>query len=580
MADTAPAAAATNTAGSRVDGPSLPSTARASGAEDEAKTVTSDRPVASRSSTRAAPLSTSTLTCASCGANGQNFKRCTACKSVHYCGRDCQASHWKDHRAECKKREKGLKLKAVLQGALCGFAADAESSASAAAAAAAPDGGDACCCWICMDDGADVNGFDLMRGFCVCRGGSGWVHPTCVANYGEAKCTKIRRKIDRQRAGGIAYRGDFTEFMTPYTECPNCKQSYHGPLGLALVEALVSYTNDVGVPRGAMLWLLTRIQLAFHLMEEPKRIGESVGYNEPLREDEPCYGHALRAKHVMEDILEVLGAGEEKSPDAHLDVEMEIVVIQNLAKCYECLGETDAQVNLLRKAHMMTSRPEYLSQGWHSRRQLFYFERDLERVTGQKIESDADTFVEELRQHIEDIRAVSGKNSYKELSTKDDLLAAIALRGDYLLAMDEADDAVSAAKRTLGPDHHVTQSLESARCYLLSATHYWLKNMPPTDSIRQDLLKAENEHGKDSEAAFRIRNHYIASLARNGQYNMAVAANKELLEDATKALGKEHELIPLIENNLYDLLAKDHMWLKDAPSLVGEEDGRNESNET
>jgi len=45
-------------------------------------------------------------TCASCGAGpaagGTTFKKCSRCKSVRYCGRDCQQAHFADHKVECK----------------------------------------------------------------------------------------------------------------------------------------------------------------------------------------------------------------------------------------------------------------------------------------------------------------------------------------------------------------------------------------------------------------------------------------------------------------------------------------------
>ena len=44
-------------------------------------------------------------TCAACGKEGgDSLKACTACKMVKYCNRDCQISHRKQHKKECKKR--------------------------------------------------------------------------------------------------------------------------------------------------------------------------------------------------------------------------------------------------------------------------------------------------------------------------------------------------------------------------------------------------------------------------------------------------------------------------------------------
>jgi len=42
--------------------------------------------------------------CAACGKEGDSLKACTACKMVKYCNRECQISHRKQHKKECKKR--------------------------------------------------------------------------------------------------------------------------------------------------------------------------------------------------------------------------------------------------------------------------------------------------------------------------------------------------------------------------------------------------------------------------------------------------------------------------------------------
>lgn len=43
--------------------------------------------------------------CANCGKEGgDSLKACTACFMVEYCNRDCQISHRKQHKKECKKR--------------------------------------------------------------------------------------------------------------------------------------------------------------------------------------------------------------------------------------------------------------------------------------------------------------------------------------------------------------------------------------------------------------------------------------------------------------------------------------------
>lgn len=44
-------------------------------------------------------------TCAVCGKGGE-LRRCARCKGPAYCGRDCQAAHWKQHKAACKAAAK------------------------------------------------------------------------------------------------------------------------------------------------------------------------------------------------------------------------------------------------------------------------------------------------------------------------------------------------------------------------------------------------------------------------------------------------------------------------------------------
>ena len=48
--------------------------------------------------------------CAKCGKtedtnSGVSLRKCGRCKGVKYCSRDCQASHWKEHKKTCKAAE-------------------------------------------------------------------------------------------------------------------------------------------------------------------------------------------------------------------------------------------------------------------------------------------------------------------------------------------------------------------------------------------------------------------------------------------------------------------------------------------
>lgn len=48
--------------------------------------------------------------CAACGKSDGPLKRCSACRSVRYCGVDCQRSHRPEHRKKCKELSNAAKL--------------------------------------------------------------------------------------------------------------------------------------------------------------------------------------------------------------------------------------------------------------------------------------------------------------------------------------------------------------------------------------------------------------------------------------------------------------------------------------
>ena len=52
-------------------------------------------------------LSAPNNVCANCGKGEEesiNLKKCSACLSVKYCGRECQIAHRPHHKKACKKR--------------------------------------------------------------------------------------------------------------------------------------------------------------------------------------------------------------------------------------------------------------------------------------------------------------------------------------------------------------------------------------------------------------------------------------------------------------------------------------------
>jgi len=44
--------------------------------------------------------------CVVCGTAGTPSRKCSVCRSVYYCGEECQQAHWREHKSVCKARAK------------------------------------------------------------------------------------------------------------------------------------------------------------------------------------------------------------------------------------------------------------------------------------------------------------------------------------------------------------------------------------------------------------------------------------------------------------------------------------------
>ena len=49
-----------------------------------------------------------TTACSQCGKGSQKNSTCSRCKSVYYCGRECQKAAWAGHKKECKRVRKKI----------------------------------------------------------------------------------------------------------------------------------------------------------------------------------------------------------------------------------------------------------------------------------------------------------------------------------------------------------------------------------------------------------------------------------------------------------------------------------------
>lgn len=78
--------------------------------------------------------------CSSCGTAGSatlKLKKCTGCRTVQYCGRDCQRKSWPGHKDKCRRHKEAAKLDTRVIEAL--LKSDTASAKALMAAGAAVD---------------------------------------------------------------------------------------------------------------------------------------------------------------------------------------------------------------------------------------------------------------------------------------------------------------------------------------------------------------------------------------------------------------------------------------------------------
>ena len=80
-------------------------------------------------------------------------------------------------------------------------------------------------CYICLDDGPDELGEDVMRN-CSCRGSAGYVHLSCIVNYAEQKIKTVKKEDE-----------------DPWKTCPNCHQHYRGDLAIDMANKRVIFVK-------------------------------------------------------------------------------------------------------------------------------------------------------------------------------------------------------------------------------------------------------------------------------------------------------------------------------------------------
>jgi len=105
-------------------------------------------------------------------------------------------------------------------------------------------------CYICLDDGPDELG-GVIRRDCSCRGGSGYVHISCLVKYAEQQFRKVQKELIED-----------CRVEDPWRHCPNCHQSYCNAFSMEMAQKYLAFAevNMTHNPVQMMRALVVRLE--------------------------------------------------------------------------------------------------------------------------------------------------------------------------------------------------------------------------------------------------------------------------------------------------------------------------------
>ena len=252
--------------------------------------------------------------CAVCAIElGTGGKKCGRCQT-RYCGAACQEQHWKEggHKVLCKLIKKG--------GGAEAYHADKklkEAVAEAVEACAEDTKGQTC--YICTQALHWKTKEGLVRG-CACRGTSGFVHVSCLAEQAKILVADANEKnYDEKRWNSCWDR---------WAVCNLCNQRFLGVTRYAIGWACWKTYRQRPVDNTERELAMTQLANGLHLSDR---------FDEAIRVYETCLAHFRRGR------------------DDDIYTTNELVIIQNITCCVQSLpGRDDEALAMARKHYDWT----------------------------------------------------------------------------------------------------------------------------------------------------------------------------------------------------------------------------------
>ena len=382
--------------------------------------------------------------CASCGKQSDALKTCTACKSVKYCGRECQTAHRKHHRKACKNRARELAEEAELISVLrdATMKPVGEDSPYLPVVDLPSEGA---CCWICLGEGDDEQGMPLMRE-CACRGDAGFSHPLCLAKYCRQRCDRIDTSSHPQAS------------IDNWVNCHNCKMNQRGLLGLCLAEAHLLWAVKNKMPNSLEVYCAKK-DIGIRLLDRSNTI------RDPKKNECALARKDLRrALHFFEEQVKTL---EGRMQGDFFDQQTTMCFIGDALKicalAHERLGEVDNELSYYRRAHEVNT--EYIKlfgMDGTAAQLTMSINAEIERITGEKAPPLDEGFIDALKRDIQIMTREVGEDYVTVYIMQYQLFDMLKSRNDYEEALGVITNLVSRAQRSLGRDHSTTKAYEAA----------------------------------------------------------------------------------------------------------------------
>jgi hypothetical protein len=285
-------------------------------------------------------------------------------------------------------------------------------------------------CYLCLDGEVDEADRQPLRRDCACRGtDAGFVHLSCLTKYAATKSVQAR---------------DMNEFVKPWETCPGCHQDYQNELGIDITSEFVSfvrrqYPQDTERKVEALYLKLRAMTNMLEGLQPVQKRELGVTANVLLSLIDRMKADALSPLHRRYSEMEAdaynihgriaFNEGTEES------ARRAVVHFEKSLQVFEAIGDDDGIVNAKRNIALAKSKYE----SGNNNEDVLKASQELYELRIAEDGEENEYTIDAGKSYAIDLQKYNRREEARELLMK--LLAT--------------------SKQVFGPDHNITNSVES-----------------------------------------------------------------------------------------------------------------------